>query len=66
MVCVCEHEHAFTILPNALQELFWPLVTLFEVPRGLELYCLTECEAHESNLPVQIVDFSALRYFLSV
>ena len=59
----CEHGHSLTIAPIALQDLFRPLVTLFEVPRGLELHYLTACEPHESNLAEQIVDVYGFEVF---
>jgi hypothetical protein len=64
----CENDGSHTIQPGLLHDLFWPLISLFEVPPQFNGHCLTECELGETNLAEQLIDssFDVLSSHLSV
>ena len=54
----CENNCSHTIEPRLMYDLFWPLISFFEVPSQFNGHCLSECETGETNLPEQFAEFS--------
>ena len=54
----CEIRRAHTIEPRLMYDLFWPLISFFEVPSQFNGHCLSDCETGQTNLPEQFAEFS--------